>query len=96
MSDLRIIAISVFLTIPAVATAQQATSKAVPGQPVWAYQSSANYCPAGLQPVSNGDAICCGVPNQKVTYQVATRSHGGAQRASTMVCPVGEKGCHSR
>lgn len=29
---------------------------------VWAYPSAANYCPAGLQPVSVGGVICCGTP----------------------------------
>ena len=29
---------------------------------------AANYCPAGLQPIQLGGVICCGVPNQGVTY----------------------------
>ena len=32
------------------------------------YPASANYCPAGLQPIQLGGVICCGVPNQEVTY----------------------------
>lgn len=32
------------------------------------YPASANYCPAGLQPIQMGGVICCGVPNQSVTY----------------------------
>jgi hypothetical protein len=32
------------------------------------YPASANYCPAGLQPIQLGGVICCGVPNQSVTY----------------------------
>ncbi|WP_375175209.1 hypothetical protein [Pseudooceanicola sp.] len=32
------------------------------------YPASANYCPQGLQPVQMGGVICCGVPNQSVTY----------------------------
>lgn len=32
------------------------------------YPAKANYCPAGLQPVQMGGVICCGVPNQTVTY----------------------------
>ena len=35
---------------------------------VYAYPSSANYCPAGLQPVTLGGAIGCGTPNQPMTY----------------------------
>ena len=32
------------------------------------YPASANYCPQGLQPIQMGGVICCGVPNQQVTY----------------------------
>jgi hypothetical protein len=32
------------------------------------YPASANYCPAGLQPIVLGGVICCGVPNQAGTY----------------------------
>lgn len=32
------------------------------------YPASANYCPQGLQPIQMGGVICCGVPNQAVTY----------------------------
>lgn len=32
------------------------------------YAASANYCPAGLQPIQMGGVICCGVPNQAVSY----------------------------
>ncbi|WP_205965339.1 hypothetical protein [Pseudooceanicola onchidii] len=32
------------------------------------YPAKANYCPEGLQPIQMGGVICCGVPNQSVTY----------------------------
>ncbi|MGI3170495.1 hypothetical protein ACRARG_15195 [Pseudooceanicola sp. C21-150M6] len=32
------------------------------------YPAKANYCPQGLQPIQMGGVICCGVPNQNVTY----------------------------
>lgn len=35
---------------------------------LFAYPTSANYCPAGLQPIVLGGVICCGVPNQAGTY----------------------------
>ena len=36
--------------------------------PLYAYPASVNYCPAGLQPVTIAGVICCGVPNQHVSY----------------------------
>ncbi len=65
--------------------------------PIWAYQSSANYCPAGLQPVSISGAICCGTPNRQGTYQAAKQHGGTYQRVTStrkrVACPVGQKGC---
>ena len=29
---------------------------------IWAYPAKHNYCPAGLQPVMIGGAVCCGTP----------------------------------
>jgi len=67
---------------------------------VYAYPSSANYCPAGLQPVTLGGAIGCGTPNQPMTYAevkahpVVHRHRTAALRRSARVpCPVGAKGC---
>lgn len=37
------------------------------GPRVYAYPAE-NFCPAGLQPVTISGAICCGVPNQTVSY----------------------------
>ena len=70
------------------------------GPKIYAYKSHANYCPAGLQPVTMDGTICCGVPNQTHTYQ-QVMAHGAAkQRHATRVrsvrradCPVGTKGC---
>ncbi len=51
------------LTAPVAAIANPYLQPA--GSPilVYAYPSKANYCPAGLQPVTVGGVICCGVPN---------------------------------
>ncbi len=71
---------------------------------VYAYPSSANCCPAGLQPVTLGGAIGCGTPNQPMTYAEVKahpvvhrhphRHRAAAMRRSARVpCPVGAKGC---
>ncbi|MEQ6247386.1 hypothetical protein ABMC89_00700 [Sulfitobacter sp. HNIBRBA3233] len=70
---------------------------------VFAYGHAANYCPAGLQPVTIDGTICCGTPNQSMTYQQAMahpaprKSHAQTihRRAhvSQSHCPVGTKGC---
>lgn len=72
---------------------------------VFPYASSANYCAAGLQPVTINGVICCGTPNQSVSYQ-SMKAHPVVRKAraprrvataptSRIVCPVGEKGCYS-
>ncbi|MBK46242.1 MAG: hypothetical protein CMN20_13265 [Roseovarius sp.] len=49
-------------------------SPAVAGPPgIFAYESRANFCPAGLQPVTLDGVICCGTPNQAQSYQQAMR-----------------------
>ena len=71
---------------------------------LYAYPSSANYCPAGLQPVTLGGAIGCGTPNQLMTYaevkpHPVVHRHRHPHRAVTLrrsarvPCPVGAKGC---
>ena len=70
---------------------------------LYPYQASANYCPAGLQPITISGVICCGVPNQNMTYQqvkahpVAKRRHVVKQRHYVQVgksyCEPGTKGC---
>lgn len=72
---------------------------------IYPYASSANYCPAGMQPISISGVICCGVPNQKMSYQQAMASPARnrvvrkrmARRVATPVyCAEGEKGCYSQ
>ncbi|WP_415921052.1 hypothetical protein [Tateyamaria sp. SN6-1] len=70
------------------------------GPKIYAYKSHANYCPAGLQPVTMDGTICCGVPNQQHTYQqvmshpVSKKRHvRRVVRAARADCPVGTKGC---
>lgn len=65
---------------------------------IYAYSTSANYCPAGLQPISINGVICCGQPNQSMTYQQAM-AHPVARRAYRPApapkpdCPIGQKSC---
>jgi hypothetical protein len=67
---------------------------------VYAYESKANYCPAGLQPVTLNGVICCGQPNQTQTYQqvmrhpVAKVRHRSYTATSHLNCPEGAKGCY--
>lgn len=70
---------------------------------VYPYDGIANYCPAGQQPVTMNGVICCGVPNQSVSYQSVMRHGGSSKRAvpvstaksSDVVCPEGQKGCYT-
>ena len=66
---------------------------------VYAYPSKENYCPAGLQPVTISGVICCGTPNQTMTYQqvmahpvVKKKRHVHKVR-HVENCPEGVKGC---
>jgi len=73
---------------------------------VYPYASSANYCPAGLQPVTTNGIICCGKPTANQSYQAAMRHPVTKVRKvrhvvktiqrARIVCPVGEKGCYSQ
>lgn len=70
------------------------------GVGVYAYESRANFCPAGLQPVSLNGVICCGTANQEQTYQQAMRhpvarvTHRPRSARADFSCPVGVKGCN--
>lgn len=67
------------------------------GPKIYAYSSHQNFCPAGLQPVTIDGTICCGRPNQGISYQqalahsVAKKRH--VRRVKQSSCPVGTKGC---
>ncbi len=58
--------------------------------------TNANYCPAGLQPVTINGAICCGQPNTNVTWYYMKKHP--VQRATYTPrysnCPEGVKGCN--
>ena len=68
---------------------------------LYPYASKANYCPAGLQPVTMGGVICCGTPNQNVSYQsmmvhpTPKKRHVKRVRhvSHAVDCPIGVKGC---
>jgi hypothetical protein len=71
---------------------------------IYAYSTSENFCPSGLQPISINGVICCGTPNQSISYQQAkahavvskkrVRRVSHVKKSSRIVCPVGEKGCY--
>ena len=71
---------------------------------IYPYHASANYCPAGLQPIQIDGVICCGTPNQSISYSqmnahpVAKKKkvYRKAVKRSYVNCPVGEKGCYTR
>jgi hypothetical protein len=61
---------------------------------IYPYPSSANYCPAGLQPVTFQGVISCGTPNQTMTYQqVMAHPVQKKRRWYRYSCIPGEKGC---
>ena len=72
---------------------------AAEGPRVYPHHTSENFCPAGLQPVTMNGAICCGVPNQSMTYQsmmshpVRKKVHRARYNAPKADCPIGQKGC---
>ncbi|MGR3269338.1 hypothetical protein DU478_13230 [Thalassococcus profundi] len=62
------------------------------------YPTAANYCPAGLQPVTMGGVICCGEPNAG-PYVNRAGGHKRVHKAKSHVyhaprayAPAGEKG----
>lgn len=87
-------ALGLIAGVPQTATAQTK---------IYPYQTSDNYCPAGLQPVSINGVICCGQPNQHISYQSAMAHPVAApkkqHRATHKInrarsqCEVGTKGC---
>ena len=61
-----------------------------------------NFCPAGYQPITISGVICCGQPNQSISYQQAkmtpaprkAKRHVHRVRSQRQVsCQVGTKGC---
>ncbi|MGR3547547.1 MAG: hypothetical protein ACU0CB_08060 [Roseovarius sp.] len=86
--------------ISALALAALAAPAMAQSAKVYAYESKANYCPAGLQPVTLNGVICCGQPNQTQTYQqvmrhpVAKVRHRSYTATSHLNCPEGAKGCY--
>ena len=64
---------------------------------IYPYHSKENFCPAGLQPVTMDGTICCGTPNQNMSYQ-SVKAHGAAKKrhvhkVKAVDCPIGTKGC---
>ncbi|SDI51189.1 hypothetical protein [Lutimaribacter saemankumensis] len=82
------IAITLAAAVPASAT----EAKTYP------YHAKENHCPSGLQPIVMAGVICCGTPNQPMTYS-QMQAHPAGYRKTVersgrrMVCPAGEKGC---
>lgn len=89
-----------------IAAAVSSWSLPAQAQPkVYAVPSKVNYCPAGLQPITIDGVICCGTPNQTMSYN-QMKAHPVARkkvhRAKTVrrvaqtYCPEGMKGCVER
>jgi hypothetical protein len=85
---------------PALALALLAGPALAEAPKVYAYQSHANYCPSGLQPVSLNGVICCGKPTADQTYQqakthpVTYKTRRTRSARAHLECPVGAKGCN--
>ena len=68
---------------------------------LYPYAAGANFCPAGLQPVTISGVICCGVPNQSMSYQQVMAHPVQKQkkakrryvRSARAHCEAGLKGC---
>ena len=93
------------ITTSVLAGASLMMATMMPGQAAaeaktYAYHASANYCPAGLQPITISGVICCGKPNQSMSYQ-QVKAHPVKQRrakrhytrSARAHCPTGTKGC---
>lgn len=87
------------ILVSALVLTGMATPSLAQGPSIYAYESPANFCPAGLQPVSINGTICCGTPNQTQTYQQAlrhpvTRKNTHPSYRGVRDCPAGVKGCN--
>ena len=79
-----------------------APAMASDAMPLYPYKG-ANNCPTGLSPVVMGGVICCGTPNQTVSYssmmaQPAVKRHKTVYKKRVRyvprdTCKEGEKGC---
>lgn len=64
------------------------------GPRLYPVPSAANYCPAGLQPITIDGSICCGQPNTHVTwYEMKRHPVRRARYTPADACPEGQKGC---
>ena len=68
---------------------------------IYAYHGE-NFCPAGFQPITISGVICCGQPNQQMSYQkvkmtaaprAKAKHHRHTHKAKSASCAVGTKGC---
>jgi hypothetical protein len=86
--------ISLSLTAAALA-ALTAVPAMADGPRLYPVPTNANYCPAGLQPITINGAICCGQPNTNVTWYEMKRHpvYRAATYTRSYDCPVGSKGC---
>jgi len=66
---------------------------------IYSYSSHENYCPVGLQPITISGVICCGVPNQRQTYQQVMKHpvprvhHRQVDYSARAECRERDKGC---
>lgn len=95
--------VTTMVTAGGMAAASLLPMQAAADAKIYAYPTSVNYCPAGLQPVTIAGVICCGVPNQSVTYQQVMAHPAPVRKqvkkrhyrapAPKANCPIGTKGC---
>lgn len=81
-------------------------TKPEPEANVFPVHTKANYCPAGLQPVTISGSISCGSPNTHVTYpqmmthpqttRVKKKHRVSYQHSALPSCSAGTKGCSDR
>jgi hypothetical protein len=71
------------------------------GAKIYPYHGE-NFCPAGLQPITISGVICCGQPNQSMSYQHMKMTPAAPRKKAKRYvrrytpqahCPVGSKGC---
>ena len=77
-----------------------------PSTMIYPVPAKANFCPAGLQPVTISGVISCGSPNKAITYQqmlahpkpvrAKRKKHVTYHRSAVPDCGVGTKGCVDR
>ncbi len=71
------------------------------GPNIYPVHTKHNYCPQGLQPITIAGVVCCGTPNQSMSYQQVmahpvrkVHKHHAPRVRHAKTCHEGEKGCY--